>query len=107
MAQCDCNALYINNDNSVYLAGLYDEDSGEPITDATVIGRVFDKNDTQVGGDVTLVYEATKDEYMGVIDASVPLEDGHEYEVRVTATSGDTDGEWRMKRSAQFREVGC
>ncbi len=110
MAVCSVEDLYINNDVSVSLAGLYDETdaTAAAIIDATVTAKIYASTDlaTQIGSTITLLYVAATDEYLGVIDAATALVDGTEYTIIITVVaSGGRDAEFRMEKVAKYRIV--
>ena len=93
--------LHIGEDNNVYWRGLQRESDGEYVNDATVTFTVRNSQGIALTGaeDVTLVNVAGSDgDYIGVLDAGVPLEERTHYLLELTALVGSSKG---------FRRIPC
>lgn len=112
MTCATCDDLFINNDVTIALEGLYDktDSTSASITDATVTAKIYASSDlnTMIGSQIVLAYVTATDEYLGVIDAATPLVDGTEYTIIITVTaSGGRDGEWRLVKEAKYQIADC
>lgn len=110
MACASSGDLYINNDVTISLAGLYDttDVDSTPIIDATVTAEVYASTDLAsiIGTTISMPYVAATDEYLGVIDAAMPLVENTQYTIIITASAtGGRDGEWRLEKVANYQIV--
>lgn len=87
--------VYDGNDHVVSLTGLKDSD-GTEVTTATVEMTLLDGG-TEVSGitwPISLSHDSGGD-YSAVLDKAVEVTVGKRYTLKVTATVGTTEAEWR------------
>lgn len=99
-------ALFVRNDNSVFLSGLRNSSDDSYINDATVSFTVYDDACNQLAGaiGVSMAYvSASNGRYRGVLQSTVDLVAGKEYTVVIVSTNYDFRVE--MKQTAEVRRV--
>lgn len=101
--------LWINSDNLIVWDGLYDEQQGEFVNDATVTFSILDSDGASLGDgytDVEMTYVTGSDgRYQGILDEEAPLVNGRIYYVKMNAVaSDDRKAEKRLKRIARYQD---
>jgi len=100
-------AIYINNDHTIKVEGLQDQD-GNAVTTATVEATILDLNRKEVGGitwPLTLSHDGNGT-YSATLDKAVSLQRNVRHYLRVVAsTSGGADAEWTEPLVAKEREA--
>ena len=96
--------LFIGNDNTIELDGLYDNVSAGYVNDATLSLVIRDLEGTLIST-VSMSYVATTNgNYRGNIEEDIVIVAGEVYALTITATaSGDRVGSWRAQKSAKYR----
>lgn len=106
--------LLIGNDQTLEVAGLKDEISGEFFATAIVTATIRDSDEQEVAGGtlpITLQYVTPGDDaegreglYIGNFEDDLELEDGALYSVEVRADAGsDLVALWRIPAVARYR----
>ena len=99
--------LYIDNDVPLIVSDLYNpEVSDDIIDDAVVVVDILDGNNNAFDNQIVLNWNADKQHYFNVVDASVPFVEGETYTFIYTITgTGGVDGSFREKLVAEYREA--
>ena len=96
--------LYVGNDVLIFVSDLHqDEPPYTSITDATVIGQVFDSDGAQVGADIPMVWNDDASSYRGTIQSTLPLIAGEDYIIIYKASAGGLDAKWQEVKRAKVR----
>ena len=99
-------ALYVRNDNTVYITGLRNSEDDSYINNATVTFTVYDDACNQLTGaiDVSMGYVTDSNgNYRGVLQSSVDLVNGKEYTIVIVSSNYDFRVE--MKETAEVRRA--
>jgi|GEM_PF-6799337 len=75
--------LLLRSDVIIRLVNLRDVESGEPVTDATVTAKLFDRSGSEVAS-LNLVH-AGSGNYSGILPGTTNLTEGGRYRLVVTA----------------------
>ncbi len=97
--------LFTANDMLIELDGLRDAASDVYVPNATVTARVYDEYGNDISGPIAMGFvPGSNGLYRGVVENTLPLQEGRSYEVVVTAGgAGIPDGEWREFAVAEKR----
>jgi len=96
--------VYLDNDNTVLLAGLVDQISGDPENSATVTAWVEDGNGTQIGDAIAMPYvTGSSGDYRGNFNEDFPWPSGRFYIV-TKALAGSAVATWRQPYIATYRQ---
>ena len=102
--------LYLNNDNTLEVAGLQNAVTGQYINDATVEVTLRDADGDEVAGQnwpLTLSYVTDSDGiYRGTLEDDLELTARADYTAEITVDAGaDLTGQWSMPIIAITREA--
>ncbi len=95
---------WITTDNVVWLKGLKDPVAGTYINDATITAQMTDADGMNIGSSIDFSYKsASNGEYFGIVPDTLPLADGSQYTLTITATSGAYKLTVKVTRRAAYK----
>lgn len=98
--------IYLGNDHTISLNGLSDS-LGSPIASATVNATLLVGSTLQPAAGQSWplsMASIAPGDYEAVMDKAVSIHKGVEYLLRITAAAGDSDAQWDLPVTCEYRQ---